>query len=76
MKALVVAWCVMVAAPSVAGCAGPCDAGFRGRTWLSTDAAAPRARWNLPGRRHAADGLVRRDLRLAKWRSLGRGRID
>jgi len=77
MRALVVACCVMVAGPAAAGAQGPANRGFVGRTWLSTDASAP------PGtlRIFLADGTLLMDscgetYRLAKWRSLGRGRIE
>jgi hypothetical protein len=77
MKALVVAWCVMVAAPGVAGAQARATPAFVGRTWLSTDAAAQRGTLRI----FLADGTLLMDscgetYRLAKWRTLGRGRID
>ena len=72
MRALAVVACLIAAAPSVARAQG-----FVGRTWLSTDASAP------PGtlRIFLADGTLLMDscgetYRLAKWRSLGAGRIE
>lgn len=72
MRAVAAACCVILAAPALAGAQG-----FVGRTWLSTDAAAP------PGtlRIFLGDGTLLMDscgetYRLAKWRTLGRGRIE
>jgi hypothetical protein len=50
MKALVVAWCVMVAGPSVAGAQARATQAFVGRTWLSTDARG-RIEWTEDGAR-------------------------
>lgn len=72
MRALVVAGCLIVGAPSVANAPA-----FVGRTWLSTDAAAPLGTLRI----FLADGTLLMDscgetYRLAKWRTLGRGRIE
>jgi hypothetical protein len=76
MRALVVACCVMVARPGIAGAQLRASQGFVGRTWVSADASAPSGTLRI----FLADGTLLMDscgetYRLAKWRALGGGRI-